>query len=143
MDSYWTLCSPHNRHLRQQVQPTPPMVQRQKSKESLVPGRIYHSDFQPRYADPESADKLLSCWFAFYFPAPCLMVLHGFRRLTLPTVAKVFSEQTVRWPGSNHDLMRDRSTASCHSSQYLFSSYRLTPFRGFCFRSQLIPFQLN
>src|SRR3989442_239721 len=49
--------------------------------------------FEPRYADPESAHKFLSCWFALYFPAPCLTVLHGCRRLMLPSCCQVFGEE--------------------------------------------------
>src|ERR1039458_6710122 len=45
--------------------------------------------FEPRYADPESGNKYPSCWFVMYFPAPCLTVLHGFRRLTLPYCCQV------------------------------------------------------
>jgi len=42
------------------------------------------------HADVESGYKSISCWFALYFPAPCLPVLHGFRRLMLPNCCQVF-----------------------------------------------------
>jgi hypothetical protein len=45
--------------------------------------------------DPESGSKYLSCWFALCFPAPCLTVLHGFRRLTLPYCCQVFKLERV------------------------------------------------
>ena len=77
-------------------------------------------EFEPRYADPESGHKFLSCWFSMYFPAPCLTILYGFRRLTLPSCCQVLRlaivRGSVRAPRAGSDPGREgrfRSQSGC------------------------------
>ena len=47
----------------------------QKSNIVTVPAPPTSATSGSRYAVPESGYRFLPCWFALYFPAPCLKVL--------------------------------------------------------------------
>jgi hypothetical protein len=93
--------------------------------------------FEPRYADPESGSESLSYWFALYFPAPCLTVLHGFQRLMLPNCCQVFTIiRQLRI--SARDLTRDGNPANFHNFHpFPYPLNVLSPMGGSAFASSI------
>ena len=96
------------------VDPNPDTQTQKRSHETranLLKTLAGRQGFEPRYAAPESGQKFLSYWFAMEIPAPCLTVLHGFRRLTLPSCCQVLRLArvcgSVRAPRAGSDPGRE------------------------------------